>query len=248
MSLNELRDYVRRNGRSPTSLRIEECDAGLVVHYHCLDPEDAERFLALLAGVSGILSEFYLTGEDAGSNGTRNWDLGSLLDQKPSFRRLTVFEMEGTKPGDHNRTIVTCGDAYEEAGGLGRLLSAAPALLRLVTPSAPDRGFFEHESVLRELVVCVGYDHQGFLKGLAESRCVPQLVSFRYVDYSESYMDDFENGLTPAEDYRALFGSNALPSLRSLSLVNARLANQRDLRSMPLALQLEELEFLTLDI
>jgi hypothetical protein len=167
-----------------------------------------EELLATLVRpeVSSGLISLCLRGPDVGSNGTRNWDLSQLADGDICFPRLRSLVIEQASPADHNQSIVA--SVYEEEGVLARLLSKAPSLEHLVSPSAPGADFFEvGRRPLRFLSVDAGYDHQGFIRNLARSHCFPDLVSLEYGEYSETYTEDFESHVTPIGDYDELFDS-----------------------------------------
>jgi hypothetical protein len=104
---------------------------------------------------------------------------------------------------------------------LGRLLAAAPALRVLVSPSAPDAGFFKAgERPLGYLSVDAGYAHQDFLLNLARSSSFPHLYALAWGEYNETYMDDFADHVVPFEHYRELLGSTHFSSVHAFELRN----------------------------
>lgn len=162
--------------------------------------------------VSELIASIDIRGPDEGSNGTRNWDLSAIAESRLDFPNLRRLCVEQTKPADHNRTIVA--QAYDEDGVLARILAKAPALEALVTPSAPDVGFFEvGPSAIDYLSVDTGYDHQGFIRNLARSSFFPRLRSFEFGEYNDTHMEDFSSHLTPFSDYRELFESPAFATV-----------------------------------
>lgn len=236
-------------GEPTARVEIERSADRLAVSFHAAGSrDDTTRFLQLARALAPALTELTLTGEDEGVNGTRAWPLHELLG--PEFPRLTRVDLEGTKPGDHNGTIVVYEDDYEENGALGRLLDGAPNLLHLSAPSAPTSRFIDRaHHPLRSLTIQTGFKHHGFVRALAASRCFSELRTLTFVDYFEKFTDDLASHLTPADAYEALFADpQGLPALRELRLVNAKNADAKKLRSTPLARQLDVLELSTLAI
>jgi hypothetical protein len=185
------------------------------------------------ASVLGSLS--LRSSADEGSNGTRNWDLSSLVEPARSFPSLRSFSVEQNGPGDHNRIVI--GDTYYEAGVLGKLMRKAPSLDALTVPSAPDATFFtlNNHHPLRLLSVNSGYDTQGFIGNLANSSCFPGLRALEFGEYNETYMEDFTVRCTPFEDYRRLFRSQSFAQAKSFVWRNpicseAEIAELRSLR------------------
>jgi hypothetical protein len=169
--------------------------------------------------VADNLASIILRCPDEGANGTCNWDLTELIEGNSIFRSLQLFQIQQTRPGDHNRIII--GADYDESGILGKLLRKAPILDSLVTPSAPDVGFFEVlDHPLRHLDVDAGYNTQGFIGNLADSRAFPGLQSLAFGEYNETYIDSFPEGCTPFADYRRLFESQAFAAVRTFTLRN----------------------------
>ena len=163
--------------------------------------------------VAHSLVSLVIRGPDEGSNGTRNWDLTSLAAGDTDFPWLRSLNIEQTKPADHNRSVVA--QTYEEAGVLARILAKAPRLEVLVTPSAPNAEFFQiGKRPIRHLSVDAGYDHQGFIANFARSACFPDLRSFEFGEYNETYMEDFSAHCTPFRDYCELFASSAFAPVK----------------------------------
>ena len=164
-----------------------------------------------IASVIGSLS--LRSHSDLGVNGTRNWDLWMLVHGAVVFPNLRSFSVEQNNPDGQNRVIV--GADYDESGVLGRLLRKSPALEKLTVPSAPDRSFFELKShPLRFLNVDAGYDTQDFIGNLAASSCFPNLTTFEFGEFNETYLDDFQASCTPFDDYRRLFMSEAFSRVK----------------------------------
>jgi hypothetical protein len=191
---------------------------GTLVHLDFYGDPFGESFEELLDAlvdqhVASAIASLDIRGPDEGSNGTRNRDLTQLAEGPTSFPNLRRLSIEQTKPADHNRTIVA--RTYEEDGVLGRILAKAPALEVLVTPSAPNADFFRVGlRPIVQLSVDAGYDHQRFIANLAESSCFPDLRSFEFGEYNETYMEDFSSRVTPFTDYRKLFQSSAFASVK----------------------------------
>jgi hypothetical protein len=163
--------------------------------------------------VSQVLASLTLRGPDEGANGTRNWDLNVLANSDVIFLELREMFIEQTKPVDHNRTIVA--STYDEDGVLARILTRAPKLETLVTPSAPDSTFFQVDRrPVKLLNVDAGYDTQGFIRNLARSSCFPDLQCLEFGEYNETYIDDYASRCTPAADYEELFTSGAFKPVR----------------------------------
>jgi hypothetical protein len=163
--------------------------------------------------VANSVASLDLRGPDEGSNGTRNWDLTPIAESSASFPKLRRLAIEQTRPMDHNATIVA--HSYEEDGVLARILAKAPALEVLVTPSAPNREFFRvGQRPIAHLSVDTGYDHQGFIANLARSSCFPNLRSFEFGEYNQTYMEDFSAHVTPFPHYRELFTSLAFAPVK----------------------------------
>lgn len=181
-----------------------------------LDEPFAEFVTAIRAPeISAHLASLTLRAPDEGTNGTRNWDLTALVAGDASFPRLRTFEIQQTKPADHNRTIVAAD--YAEQGVLGQLLTLAPDLRNLVVPSAPSADFFERAPhPLAHLSVDAGYDTQGFIGNLARSRCFPDLHCLEFGEYCETYLADYQARCTPLADYQQLFTAPAFEKVGRL--------------------------------
>lgn len=198
--------------------RLCVTEAKDVCHLDFYGDPNGESFFELLdtlttRDVADVVTSLDLRGPDEGANGTRNWDLSTIANSTASFPRLRRLNIEQIKPSDHNRTII--GRNYEEEGTLAKILSKAPSLEVLVTPSAPNADFFNvGQRAIQHLSVDAGYDHQGFIANLARSACFPGLRSFEFGEYNETYMEDFSAHLTPFADYRELFVSSAFASVR----------------------------------
>lgn len=150
--------------------------------------------------------------DDEGANGTRNWDITSLLTGA-DFPVLRRVEIEQNRPGDHNRIII--GSDYDEEGAIGALLQKAPRLTSLAVPSAPNATFFAvTDHPLRHLNVDAGYDTQNFISNLAASASFPSLYALEFGEFNETYLEDFRSRCTPFDDYRRLFRSPAFRGVR----------------------------------
>ncbi len=204
-----LADYIYRD--QVNWLSFVAVGNALHVDY-CGDPFD-DPFQALLellvsSDVADVLGSLTLRGPDDGANGTRNWDLTVLGTTTATFPQLRELTIEQNKPGNHNRSVVAAD--YDEDGVLGRLLSRAPRIESLITPSAPDESFFQvGHRPLRFMSVDAGYAHQDFIRHLAKSSSFPGLRCLEFGEFSETYLDDWQAEATSEADYELLFRSNA---------------------------------------
>lgn len=160
-----------------------------------------------------------INAKDKGINGTQNWELTGLLKSKNIFENLNTFVLPLNSNKNHNRIIVTYNDFYDENNGIGLLLNKCPHLKELVVPSAPGKKFFKREfHVLESLTIQTGYNHQNFIKNLANSNCFKKLKNIIFTDYLETYANNFEKHCTKYEDYLLLVRTQKLPSLKSLTI------------------------------
>lgn len=174
--------------------------------------------------VAARLRSLTLRGPDEGANGTRNWDLRALVAGRPLFPALLSVDIQQSQPGDHNRTIV--GESYDEDGVLALLLTAAPLLRSLVSPSAPSAEFFQvGQREIRVLNVDAGYATQDFIVNLARSSCFPALYALEWGEYAERYLDDYAARVTPIEQFRELFASPAFHTVRAFTWRNPALTD-----------------------
>lgn len=140
--------------------------------------------------------------------------------------RLRELLLERNAPAQHNRRIV--GADYEEDGVLTELLRLSPALDVLESPSAPRADFFDvGPRSLRYLSVDAGYDHQSFIRNMAENGTVFETKTLEFGEYAERYMEDFDERCTPFDDYVRLFKSPAFRQLDSFSLRNPVLSAEQ---------------------
>lgn len=218
-SLAELAaDLVRAPTDDPRCARVwvGASEAGLLVDFHGDPSEEAFHQLCDAVGQADIaerLTTLILRGPDSGANGTCSWDLERLAAPQARYPRLTTLTIEQGRAGDHNFHIV--GESYDENGVLGRLLQKMPALSTLVSPSAPDRGFFRGDArALRRLSVNAGYDHQNFLRNLAEATNLPNLTTLEYGEPTGVGFEDFTHAT--ARRYAEVVSS---PSVRLQRLV-----------------------------
>ncbi|MBV9849987.1 MAG: hypothetical protein JO250_09980 [Armatimonadetes bacterium] len=175
------------------------------------------------ADVAAQLCSITLRGPDEGANGTRNWDLTAMVEAGTEFPHLKAFFVESMSPEHHNQSII--GADYEEAGQISHLLVKMPAIESLTVPSAPDAGFFQRGTrPLSFLRVESGYDHQNFILNLGHSDCFPGLRMLDFGDFSQRYMDDYQQHCTPFNHYEQLFQSQAFTSVRGFNLRNSVLS------------------------
>ncbi len=184
--------------------------------------------------VAASILSLSLRGIDEGANGTKNWDLEPLVSRGQEFPFLQTFSVELNQPADHNRTIVA--SSYEEDGVIARFVSKCPRLVNLTVPSAPSSEFFNASlASLRFLSVDAGYDTQDFLRNFGRSGGFSSLLCFEWGEYSENYIDNWQESCTPFSDYEALFTSPAFHTvkrfvLRQPSLTADQIAALRMLR------------------
>jgi hypothetical protein len=176
----------------------------LVFHgYECgeslADLRDTLRDPATAACIQSLV----IGGPDTGANGTRDYSIGDLVDGPAVFSELESFTIRLRQPEDHNRTII--GDIGK--GVVTKLLERAQQLQNLVIPSAPDESFFHTPNRIEYLSVDAGYDTQGFIHNLGRFHSLPCLRSFAWGEYNETYMEGWEQHVTPFEDYRRLVQS-----------------------------------------
>ncbi len=236
-----------------STLEVEERDDGYAIAYFVEWVREYElfgSFLSMLADEAAAesLVALEVTGTDEGVNGTRAWDLAPLVAGDTTFPHLKTVSFEGTKPGHHNRTIVTADDPYEEKGVIAKLLRRAPMLEHLEVPSAPNADFFAQKyHPLTTLAVQTGYDTQDLIYHFSHSTCFPELEKFEFTDYSETYMDNYESLRTPTEHWYAFFETDSLPALRHLTIINSALSpkDMAALRNTPLGEQLVSFEVKT---
>lgn len=163
--------------------------------------------------VAASVLSLSLRGPDDGANGTKNWDLKALISGGQEFPFLQTFSVELNQPADHNRTVVAA--SYEEDGVIARLAAKCPRLAYLTVPSAPSAEFFNAPlASLEFLSVDAGYDTQDFLLHFARSGGFPSLRCFEWGEYSEHYMDNWQESCTPFSDYEALFTSPAFRTVK----------------------------------
>ncbi len=183
---------------------------------------------------AGTILSLSLRGPDEGTNGTKNWDLEPLVSRGVEFPFLQTFSIELNQPADHNRTIVA--SSYAEDGVIARLASKCPRLSYLTIPSAPSFEFFNAPlASLRFLSIDSGYDTENFLRHFATSNGFPSLRCFEWGEYSEYYMDSWQESCTPFSDYERLFTSTAFSSvarfvLRQPSLTDEQINRLQGLR------------------
>lgn len=154
---------------------------------------------------------------DEGANGTRHWSFGRLVNSDADFPALTHLSIDPYDGFGHNHPIV-CDKpiTYDEHGVLAKWLTKAPNLKFLAAPSAPNGDFFKREkSALEILSIQAGYDTQQFILNFAASDCFPNLRSFEYCDYDETYAKDYPQRYTPLEHFQRLFQSPAFDQMRS---------------------------------
>jgi len=163
--------------------------------------------------IAGLLRFLILRAPDEGANGTKHWDLESLLANNAVFQQLETLSVQLSNPSDHNCGII--GADYEENGVLSRILKQSPRLRELTAPSAPNADFFKvGERPLRFLNIDAGFDTQGFIANLSASNSLPELSCLEWGEYCQTYMDDWRHGCTPFKDYLKLFNSAVFANVR----------------------------------
>ena len=204
---------------------------GLIKIYFHGSPFEAsfERLLETIAEreVSPYIKAAKFSGPDEGSNGTRHWNFNLLLGDSVMFRNLMSFEVEGTQPQHHNRSIIS-GNYYEEGGMIAQLIKKMPNLSVLSVPSAPNHEFFNMAShPLRHLIVQTGYDTQRFLYNIGRSSCFNRLHILDFSDFQETYIQDCEEHCTPFSEYQDLFLSSNLANLKIIILRNSNCSDEQ---------------------
>jgi len=131
-----------------------------------------------------LVSSFEIKAKDVGSNGTRTFGLEELLkDDKIVFENMKEFEVEQTQHFHENISVVTFQDYNEDNGAGGKILNKMPNLEILSLPSAPNADFFNRaKHPLTHLSLQAGYEHEGFVAKLADSKNFPNLSSFEWTD------------------------------------------------------------------
>lgn len=215
-------------------------------YYVDVDDEFYQEILELLAfpDFAPFLGTLRLSAPDEGINGTRSWDLEPLTPGEGTYQNLRLLDIQGTQPHHHNRTIL--GD-FSENSIVARLLDKMPNLEQLSIPSAPSPAFFNRPPhPLKYLTLQTGYDTQDFILNLAQSTCFSQLKTLDFTDYSETYIQDYEQYKTPIYHYFLLFNSNALPHLTTLTLRHSLLTEKdtTDLKKTQLGSQLDLLKLI----
>ena len=204
--------------------RVDYVVSNSGIHVFYFGPFDDDTFQTFARAitteeVATDLLALTLDGPDEGANGTRNLDLSYLIDERASYPELRHFEVKRGRPGDHNQTVVA--EIYEEDGQIGRLVRKTPKLGTLVVPSAPGANFFECElSGLRNLDIDAGYDTQNFIERLAGSSILKNLSVFAWGEYSQTYMEDWMNYVTPYDSMERLFRSAVFEDLSRFVLRN----------------------------
>lgn len=221
---------------------------GLLELDYYVDVEDEfyEEILELLAfpDFAPFLGTLRLSAPDEGINGTRSWDLEPLTRGEGTYQNLRLLDIQGTQPQHHNRTIL--GHLCED-GIVSRLLDKMPNLEQLSIPCAPSPAFFNRNPhPLKHLTLQTGYHTQDFILNLAQSSCFNQLKTLDFTDYSETYIQDYEQHKIPTHHYFNLFNSTALPHLESLILRHSLLTEKDiiQLKKTPLGTQLDLLKLI----
>lgn len=193
-------------------LNIDQIGDGLDVEYvgDNYDDEFQELMKALAhPEVSPCLRALSMRGPDEGANGMNCWDISELVAGTTDFSRMEFFDIQRGRPGDHNISVIST--SFAENGLLGRLLKKCPILKCIESPSAPDASFFAcGERPITSLSIDAGYEHQDFIRGLADSTCFSGLRILEWGEYRETYKDvDWRTRCTPFKDYQSLINSNA---------------------------------------
>lgn len=197
-------------------------DSGIHVFYFGRFDDDTFQAFAQAITTEEVASDLLaltLSGPDEGANGTRNLDLSCLIDQRARYPELRHFEVKRGRPGDHNQTVIA--KVYEEDGQIGRLVRKTPKLDTLIVPSAPGANFFECElHGLRNLDIDAGYDTQNFIERLAGSSILKNLSLLAWGEYSQTYVENWIDYVTPYESMERLFRSTVFEGLTRFVLRN----------------------------
>ncbi len=210
-----------------TSEKLLFCSMGEALHvefYGLTFGSFFEKFVETLCApdVAACVGALVFDGPDEGANGTRGWEFESLLQRAVQFPRLQTLEIVPSTPDQHNTTIV---GFYEEDGQIARFVALAPDLKHLTVPSAPDATFFQIGAhSLQTLRVESGFDTQNFIFNLSQSNNFGQLRALDFGDYSQTYMENYQDYCTPFEHYEQLFRSQAFATIRRFTLRNSILS------------------------
>lgn len=162
--------------------------------------------------VASRIRSLVLDGPDEGANGTQNWDIEALLADNTFFPRMELFSVRQRRLGDHNRPVVA--SVYDEDGVLAKLIEKAPMIQSITVPSAPNANFFSvGDRPIRFMSIDAGYDTQEFILNLASSTAFKRLQCLEWGEYSETYIDDYQDSCTPFDHYMQLFRSDAFDSV-----------------------------------
>jgi uncharacterized protein (TIGR02996 family) len=224
-------DYIEGGWQPTPGLTVKGKQGLLDVVYSGAWEHEILAFLGSRT-VAPVLRSLRLVGGTwAGANGVRTIYLDALLEAGHEFTNLELFEV--TREGEHGMPWL--GGLEGEQGILGRLLAKMPSLETLISPSAPDKTFFDvGERPLAWLDIVAGQAHQGFIGNLARSRCFPQLRTLYWNDANHTYMATWRDYCTSFDDYLALFHSPAIANVQRLVLRDVNLTPEevRQLRAL----------------
>lgn len=161
------------------------------------------------------------------ANGTCNYDIDPLLEGTQTYPNLLLLSLDQGS-GEHGSKILNSdrwGDYFDAGPILAMMLERAPRLDYLLSPVPPSADFFQGKPhPLRHLNVDAGYDHQSFLRNLADSSRFPQLEELVFTDFVQDHTDDWREHTTPFEDYVRFFRSKTAAGLKTMKFQDVDLA------------------------
>jgi hypothetical protein len=167
--------------------------------------------------VSRWIASIELAADDVGAEGKSDWELDALTPRGASYPALTTFRVVRGAPFRRNHVVVvTHGVDRGDGGAIARVCDLAPKLVHLETASAPDDTFLARKrDALKTLEVDAGEDHAGFVLDLAArgGSSLPALERLAWGEPVDRAGD--RPGVTPREDYVALFRSPFFTRLRT---------------------------------
>lgn len=140
-------------------------------------------FIDILIDNPDKVRSLHFTNDDVGTNGVRDWRFTRLLHADIKFKNLVSFKVQGYQRGDHNFPVVTENEFFEVDDTVSQLLQKMPNVYEVEVPSPPDEAFFEMKfPQLKRLTVQSNLRNNDFIKNLAQSPLLSQLVSLDFMD------------------------------------------------------------------
>jgi hypothetical protein len=190
------------------------------------------------------LTSLRITGPDEGANGSRTHDFGVLIQSKASFPKLLELYIRPTGVSDHNFVGI-------EDGQIALLIVKCPNLEMLTLPQSPEPDFFNIQlKHLRYARFGMSWQTFGFVRNMALHHNMPEL---RMLDFTDSLSvfhppkapsAEYDDSMTPFEDYCALIKSPAIHKgmvlhLRNAALDEAQFKQLNGLKDVQLSVSLE---------